>query len=268
MKINLPKILNVFFHALIVGTLLLCLFMMTKYFFFKDNKPLELGNLSDWVSSLSTLGTFIVAWMAFKSAPNWLSQKFDEESLKIGLEINHMIKFDHVNALKKMNIYLQKDIDRNIDNIKYYNKFITTEGKQEISKSYEELKKFTAYVICNESIQVMNKIETAITKLNMMEWHLRPEKKAILDSVRLEIDKIKRLKKNIDDHISHISNKSNNGFYNYDLQKEEIKKLKFIFEDVKSKKNEIFSSTYVITECINEYGSTKSFRSYFHRIIE
>lgn len=37
-----------------------------------------MGNLSDWVSSMSTLGTFIVAYLAFKAAPNWIKSKNDE----------------------------------------------------------------------------------------------------------------------------------------------------------------------------------------------
>lgn len=41
---------------------------------------MEYGSLSDWVSSLSTLGTFVIAVMAYKAAPNWIKQKSDEYS--------------------------------------------------------------------------------------------------------------------------------------------------------------------------------------------
>ncbi len=41
----------------------------------------NLGNLSDWISSLSTFGTLIVAYMAFKAAPKWIHQKMDEQAL-------------------------------------------------------------------------------------------------------------------------------------------------------------------------------------------
>lgn len=43
---------------------------------------IELGTLPDWVSSLATLGTFVVALMAYRSAPNWIKQKTAE----IGIE--------------------------------------------------------------------------------------------------------------------------------------------------------------------------------------
>ncbi|PWW04969.1 hypothetical protein [Mangrovibacter plantisponsor] len=36
---------------------------------------MELGSVSDWLSSLSTFGTLIVAGMAYKKAPEWISQK-------------------------------------------------------------------------------------------------------------------------------------------------------------------------------------------------
>ncbi|MEN3754868.1 hypothetical protein ABC733_26070 [Mangrovibacter sp. SLW1] len=36
---------------------------------------MELGSISDWLSSLSTFGTLVVAYMAYKKAPEWMSQK-------------------------------------------------------------------------------------------------------------------------------------------------------------------------------------------------
>lgn len=38
----------------------------------------DIGNLSDWISSLSTFGTFIIAYVAFKKAPNWIKSKNNE----------------------------------------------------------------------------------------------------------------------------------------------------------------------------------------------
>ncbi|CAI0858395.1 Uncharacterised protein [Serratia quinivorans] len=36
---------------------------------------MEIGSLTDWVSSLSTFGTLIVACMAYRKAPEWMAQK-------------------------------------------------------------------------------------------------------------------------------------------------------------------------------------------------
>lgn len=36
---------------------------------------MEIGSLTDWVSSLSTAGTLVVACMAYRKAPEWMAQK-------------------------------------------------------------------------------------------------------------------------------------------------------------------------------------------------
>lgn len=41
---------------------------------------IELGSFSDWVSSLSTFGTLIVAFLAYKKAPEWINQKIHEDA--------------------------------------------------------------------------------------------------------------------------------------------------------------------------------------------
>lgn len=47
----------------------------------------DIGNLSDWISSLSTFLTLIVAYKAYKAAPNWLNQKLDEGALTQATQI-------------------------------------------------------------------------------------------------------------------------------------------------------------------------------------
>ncbi|MFN2992220.1 hypothetical protein [Serratia plymuthica] len=46
-----------------------------------------LESLSDWVSSLSTAGTLVVAYMAYKKAPEWLNQKMHEDALSIAKKL-------------------------------------------------------------------------------------------------------------------------------------------------------------------------------------
>ncbi|HDT6531931.1 TPA: hypothetical protein QFT71_005016 [Raoultella ornithinolytica] len=36
---------------------------------------MEFGNIADWISALSTLGTFAVAYVALRNAPDWIAQK-------------------------------------------------------------------------------------------------------------------------------------------------------------------------------------------------
>lgn len=43
---------------------------------------MELGSLTDWISSLSTAGTLYIAYMAYKKAPDWISTKRNESGFE------------------------------------------------------------------------------------------------------------------------------------------------------------------------------------------
>ena len=58
--------------VLILSLLLICVIL--KALFFGSNN-FEWGSFTDWISSLSTLGTLGVAYAAYRKAPEWLSQK-------------------------------------------------------------------------------------------------------------------------------------------------------------------------------------------------
>lgn len=269
MKINLSKIWNVFFHALIVCTLLLCLFMMTKYFFFKDNKSLELGNLSDWVSSLSTFGTLVVAYKAFKAAPNWLSQKFDEESLKTGLAINNIIKVEYTHEIKKINNHINNNIiSTEVNLLHYHNTLIHPDRIDIVSKSFVRINSYLSINFIVDISHITRKLENEITKLNMTEWHIRLEKNTTINSIHQKIEQLRKYEREYKALISTIFDHTNSGLFVYKTQKNEIDNLLSIHETLVSLENTKKTLTREISECINEYGSTKSFRSYFHRIIE
>lgn len=269
MKIILSKIWNVFFNALIACTLLLCLFMMTKYFFFKDNKQLELGNLSDWVSSLSTLGTLVVAYKAFKAAPNWLSQKFDEESLKTGLSINSIIKNEYKHAnIKISNHFFNNKMSDEIHALHYHNTLIDPKRYDKVNNSLKKINNYITNNIFSDISGVSAKLDSELTKLNMLEWSIRPEKNIILNSLH---EKINKIKKNENDYkllLSGIFKHTSTGFFDYKTQKNEIDNLLNIRDMLISLEREGNILTREVSVCIEEYGSTKSFRSYFHRIIE
>lgn len=50
-------------------------------------KKIQYGSLSDWISSLSTFFTLVVAYLAYKNAPKWLTQKMDDHALEIAKEL-------------------------------------------------------------------------------------------------------------------------------------------------------------------------------------
>ncbi|ORM67541.1 hypothetical protein [Pantoea rwandensis] len=48
-------------------------------------KKIQYGSVSDWISSLSTFGTLIVAYMAYKAAPDWINRKNVEGGSSIAI---------------------------------------------------------------------------------------------------------------------------------------------------------------------------------------
>lgn len=59
---------------------------------------MEWGSVSDWLSSLSTFGTLIVAYMAYKKAPEWINQKHYDTVHSI---IDDVIYTKLINCYKK-----------------------------------------------------------------------------------------------------------------------------------------------------------------------
>ena len=47
----------------------------------------EFGSISDWVSSISTFGTLIVAFIALKKAPDWINQKKHEDGYELAKKL-------------------------------------------------------------------------------------------------------------------------------------------------------------------------------------
>ncbi|EMN1398475.1 hypothetical protein [Enterobacter hormaechei] len=69
----------------IVSALLIISCLVLVKFLFSGSEGFVWGSVSDWVSSLSTLGTLYVAYLAYKNAPNWIKDKKNETGL------NHVI---------------------------------------------------------------------------------------------------------------------------------------------------------------------------------
>ncbi|MBS0861931.1 hypothetical protein [Providencia rettgeri] len=89
---------------------------------------MEYGSLSDWVSSLSTLGTFVIAVMAYKAAPDWISKKehdliFEIASEKIPEikknieELNDKLSFFSLDSSRYDEVFWNKLYDLSEENI-------------------------------------------------------------------------------------------------------------------------------------------------------
>ncbi|MCS4493663.1 hypothetical protein NXS97_05505 [Pantoea sp. B623] len=91
-KINERHKKNFYIAYLIIFILTLpfsILFWVVLFFLFKNSiaPTLEYGSVSDWVSSISTALTLLVAWQAYKAAPDWLKQKHDEQTLELAAKL-------------------------------------------------------------------------------------------------------------------------------------------------------------------------------------
>lgn len=108
---NLKKINTILLF--IVGLLLIIAILTLLRCFFFDAKNTEWGSISDWLSSLSSLFTCIIAGLAYNSASKWFRQKKNDEG------------FSHVSGLLK-------DYDLIILNLRdIYFKVFTVTGSEE-----------------------------------------------------------------------------------------------------------------------------------------
>lgn len=81
-----PLIKKIFYVIVFILTLPFALiFWTTLFFIFKNSvlPKLDFGSVSDWVSACTSALTLIVAYLAYKAAPNWLTQKSGEQALEL-----------------------------------------------------------------------------------------------------------------------------------------------------------------------------------------
>lgn len=79
------KYANRIIIGLVIVLLILVVLLLIGVVFYNTDKKMELGSLSDWISSLSTAGTLLIAYMAYRKAPDWINTKRNETGF------NHVI---------------------------------------------------------------------------------------------------------------------------------------------------------------------------------
>lgn len=73
------KIANTTLIGLVSLLLFLAILVLVKILFAGSKGfEFEWGNVSDWVSSLASVGALVVAYLAYKAAPGWFTQKQNE----------------------------------------------------------------------------------------------------------------------------------------------------------------------------------------------
>ncbi|WP_170956379.1 hypothetical protein [Kosakonia sacchari] len=90
-KLNSALLLTVF--ILFITTILVLIKVL-----FSGAKVFEWGSVSDWVSSSSTFGTLVIAWFAYKKAPQWISQRRHDSAFDIAkkLILDDIVELKHI----------------------------------------------------------------------------------------------------------------------------------------------------------------------------
>ncbi|AIR61777.1 hypothetical protein LH23_14280 [Cedecea neteri] len=68
--------------ALIIIAVVIVFIILGLLIIFPSKDAYSFSNITDILSALSTFGTLVVAYMAYKAAPDWLQNKKKEEGLK------------------------------------------------------------------------------------------------------------------------------------------------------------------------------------------
>lgn len=109
---------------------------------FSDAKTLEWGSISDYISSISSFGTLLVAYFAYKAAPQWIHQKQNEEGFN---HVSNMLKDYDAIVLNLRNVYfdilsvgkIKNEIDITTQKInKEMNVFFNLENKLKACKRW------------------------------------------------------------------------------------------------------------------------------------
>lgn len=86
---------------------------------------MEIGSISDWLSSLSTFGTLVIAGMAYRKAPDWFESKRNETSYDHAKKIIDSLEQTQHLFQKEAYIFLlnEHDINEEREKKQEYSKF-------------------------------------------------------------------------------------------------------------------------------------------------
>jgi hypothetical protein len=206
----------------------------------------DIGNLADWISSLSSLGTLIVAYLAFKAAPNWFHQKMDEHAFTLAKELITDLHPKLFMSNRKFNTVIENYTT-------YYYHTSTDDAYNDfISNLYEKKLSY------QQNHDLMFKIKTTVDSLEKLGWKFKINifsyhKKYLRDSIQF----INSLRK-IDNEIKEINELFSTASSDEDYNKIESMKRN-LFENLKN--------LVMFDECDKSYkqfiGSEKLVPDYF-----
>ncbi|VEI73689.1 Uncharacterised protein [Serratia fonticola] len=177
---------------------------------------MEVGSLSDWISVIGTWLILYVAWLAYKKAPEWLGQKFDEESVSIGTEIHFLIGNSIYTYARRLKNLINHPNNRTFPYSKIIHEVIRYNGKlsvREASTLWLEFMyayQFDAYSgIAEDQI----KLTKNIVRFNFMGWEITDKKNTIVGNIINDINKVVDAKFKINNIILPLIESKKNFMY-------------------------------------------------------
>lgn len=197
-----------------------------------------IGNVSDWISSLSTFLTLIVAYKAYKAAPNWLNQKLDETALTQATQIISRDLYQYRKLIEApynevYNFVMLKDLaDENEDVEPYLYEFM---------QNFKRLDN-----VIHQISEQKNKIEGDFVALHKMGWALEHN----------AYDKYKKL----NESTSKLQSNYNGIFRLINIHDKFINDNNLIrADDTKNKIHKLCEKNYYLFDSFNE-----CFQLFFH----
>lgn len=134
-----------------------------------STEKMVFGSWSDWFNTAGTLGTFAIAAMAYRKAPDWIKQRKHETAFDMAQKL--MVD-DISEIIKLMNMALFK-----ASNLEWKFGILSTDAKD-----------FVTVTECEENLNLFKKtlitpitIDIDLSKLRKLGWHIDEDTKLDLD---------------------------------------------------------------------------------------
>lgn len=141
------------------------------------------GNIADWFNTAGTLGTFAIAVMAYRKAPDWIRQRKDEDAFSIASELINE-NLPSVGAV--------------VQNVSSYT-FFLKDAIDFVDKKQMKINEITDIETCianleiwkNRDLFLMKEIQS-LQKLKRLGWYMKPETLELLMKMRRDLTQIYR----------------------------------------------------------------------------
>lgn len=234
--------------GLVIVLLSLLVLLLIGVVFYNTDKKMEIGSLTDWISSLSTAGTLVVACMAYKKAPEWMAQKhYDivskviEEAIYEDLRKLSSLSYQYKNQIVHTGLILKNSLSKK-------------EGlPSNIEETLEKLEKLLMEFF-NLSYSIQNRLK-AIPRYNYV---ITPYALNVIDEIKKAAD----IYNNLQTQIEFAAHGVNSLVYAdqqvIDSEKNEISDIQRESIELNMKLSDYIKSVYAENKTIAEFIAIKN----------